>query len=282
MVLELLVGPTFAERRPQSMFLYGVFFAAIAIILSLWIFPQWASLMIVFLTTLSCVYLVERTLRMELKSDINLKGEAQILRHHTKALLFFIFLFMGFTVAYSLGYLLLGPAQVQTAFSEQISELTRINGGITGRVVDSSVLFIILSNNFKVLFFVTFFAFFYGAGVVFILAWNASVIAVAIGNFSRRLVAEAAARAGATGLTAHFQVFSIGVARYMTHGVLEIMAYFIAALAGGIISFAVINRHINNKSLAHILMDGADLIALSAMLLLVAGVVEVYITPLIF
>ena len=37
-------------------------------------------------------------------------------------------------------------------------------------------------------------------------------------------------------------MYAIGMTRYMTHGIFEILAYFIGGLAGGLISVAII-RH---------------------------------------
>lgn len=281
MVLELLTGPKAAEHRPSKMFLYGMLLSAVSVFISLWVFPQWASLMIVFLTTISCVYLIEKILKLEAQKSLEMSNERNVMLHHSKALLFFIFLFLGFTASFTLAYLFLSPKGANNAFAEQIAELNKISV-YTGQAFSSANLWLIVLNNFKVLAFVTFFAFFYGAGVVFVLVWNASVIAVAIGNYSRQVLSELSAKFGAVGLATHFQALSIGIARYMTHGIFEIMAYFIAALAGGIISVAVINRHATGKSILRILLDGADLLALAAVLLLFAAIIEVGLTPLLF
>ena len=58
--------------------------------------------------------------------------------------------------------------------------------------------------------------------------------------------------------------------------------YFLGALAGGIISFAVINHDFGSKEFRRIIIDSLDLVALSILVLIIAGVIEVYITPMIF
>ncbi len=65
----------------------------------------------------------------------------------------------------------------------------------------------------------------------------------------------------------------------MTHGLLEIAAYFVAGLAGGIISIALIKHNLENDK---VLVDALDLVLLSLGILLIAGLVEVYVTPLFF
>ena len=68
----------------------------------------------------------------------------------------------------------------------------------------------------------------------------------------------------------------------MIHGIPEIAAYFVAGLAGGIISVAVIRHDFGTKRFKHILFDSLDLIVISIFILLVAAAIEVFITPRLF
>jgi len=68
----------------------------------------------------------------------------------------------------------------------------------------------------------------------------------------------------------------------MTHGIFEILAYFIAGLAGGIISVAVINHKTTSEQFKHIIIDSLDLMLLGFVVLIFAAFVEVYITPIFF
>ncbi|MBI2145310.1 stage II sporulation protein M [Candidatus Woesearchaeota archaeon] len=140
----------------------------------------------------------------------------------------------------------------------------------------------IFLNNIKVLFFVLIFAFFYGAGSIFILAWNATVVAAAIGIFVRNSLSSVAASLGFSSVSAYFSSYSLGLLRYLTHGWLEILAYFIAALAGGIISVAVARHTFNSRGFRKVLLDSVDLVALSLGALFLAAIVEVFVTPMLF
>jgi uncharacterized membrane protein SpoIIM required for sporulation len=133
-----------------------------------------------------------------------------------------------------------------------------------------------------VLTFAVLFAFIYGFGAIFILTWNASVISVAIGNFIRTNISNLANTIGFVGIGSYFQVFSLGILRYMTHGIFEILAYFTAGLAGGIISVAVIRHDFRTKKFEHIVLDSADLLIISIVILVVAAFVEVFVTPYLF
>jgi len=74
----------------------------------------------------------------------------------------------------------------------------------------------------------------------------------------------------------------MGIARYMIHGFPEIAAYFITALAGGMFGFEVIKHGIRDKRFIKVLENVALLLFLAIIILIVAAVIEVYLTPLLF
>ena len=59
-------------------------------------------------------------------------------------------------------------------------------------------------------------------------------------------------------------------------------AYFAAGLAGGIISIAVIKHDFGTQKFEHVLLDSVDLILVAVFLLVLAGLIEVFVTPLLF
>jgi len=124
----------------------------------------------------------------------------------------------------------------------------------------------IFTNNMYVLIFTLVFSLIFGAGAIFVLAWNASVIAAAIGIFTKSNIMD----------------LFYGLARYMIHGGLEIASYLIVALAGGIVSIAVIKHEFGTEKFWEVLQDSLNLIILAVIVLLLAAFVEVFITPMIF
>src|SRR3989338_10207060 len=104
MVLESLTSPARAERKPSHLIFYGILYSSIAIILSLWIFREQSSLIMVFLTVLATIPLIYNTLKIEEKKDEGNYNERRILREHWKALSYFMYLFIGFVIAFSLWY----------------------------------------------------------------------------------------------------------------------------------------------------------------------------------
>ena len=80
----------------------------------------------------------------------------------------------------------------------------------------------------------------------------------------------------------YFSIGAYGLLRYAIHGIPEILAYFMAGLAGGIISIAAIRHDFGTKKFEHVLLDSADLLLLALVVTFLAGVLEVWVTPLIF
>ncbi len=303
MVLELLIGPKKAERKPWDVFFLGMLYSSVAMFLSVVIFKEQASIIMVLLTVIASLPLVHRTFSREEKMDDKIETEKGRLRQHWHALKFLTLMFLGFVVAFSLWYVFLPDEMVQTSFDSQIQTIQSINArvaAVTGKVITgdniissqnvissaasspAGLFFQILTNNVKVLLFSIFFAFFYGAGAIFILTWNASVISAAIGSFVRNNIGEYATQAGWVQVGGYFHTFSLGFLRYFIHGIPEILAYFVGGLAGGIISFAVIKHDFGTENFKKIALDAVDLIMLAFVILVVAGLLEVYITPAFF
>lgn len=283
MVLESLTNPLQAERNPFNMIFLGFLYASVALFVSLWIFRDQASLVMVFLTVMACIPLFYNTLKLEEKKDITIEKESVLLKEHGKALEFLMFLFVGFTLAFAIWYVFLPSDLLQNAFSTQTQTILQINSGVTGNaMIKFGVFSKILFNNIKVLIFCLLFAFLYGVGAIFILTWNASVIGVAIGNFVRTNISTLAETHNLFIVGNYLHIFSLGLLRYAIHGIPEILSYFVGGLAGGIISIAVIRHDFGTKKFEHIVLDSSELIILSLVLLFVGALLEVYVTPLLF
>jgi len=294
MVLEALTNPVAAEKRPAQMMLLGFLYASAAVFFSLWIFYEYSSLVMVFLTVFASVPIVYNTIRLEEHKDETVESERMLLKEHGKALEVFLFLFIGYAVAFAIWYLIM-PSVLpainyvipvpddahQVLFSTQKDTYYAINARVIGWYAQLSRFTEILANNLNVLMFCILFSFIYGLGAIFILAWNASVIGTAIGIYIQDKWAALASGSG--GFIDYVGVFLIGFfLKYSIHGLMEIAAYFVGGLAGGIISIAVMKHHFNTKKFEHILWDTSDLIILSVVILVVAAVVEVWVTPLMF
>lgn len=283
MVIESLENPVSAEKHPRQMFFIGILYTTIAIIISLWVFREQSSLVMIFLTVMAVSPLVYKTIKYEEQKDMQDYSEKMLLKEHTRALSFFMYFFIGATVSFALWYVFLPNSIIQSLFSTQISTIIGLNGEMTGFSTHTFDAFTtILFNNFRVLIFCLIFSFLYGIGAIFILTWNASVIGVAIGNIIRTNLAGISSVFGIDSIFLYLTTFSIGFLRYIIHGIPEILAYFVAGLAGGIISVAVIKHDYRTKNFEKIVMDSSDLILISVGLVIIAAIFEVFVTPLFF
>lgn len=283
MVLEALENPQNAEKNPKHMFFFGLLYTSVAIIISLWVFPEQASLVMIFLTVMAISPLFYKTIKYEEQKDMEDFDERLLLKEHSRALSFFMYFFFGATISYALWYTFLPESVIKVLFATQTSTILQINGGVTGFSVQVFEVFgKIFFNNIRVLIFCLLFAFLYGFGAIFVLAWNASVIGVAIGNFMRVNISTVSSLFGAESVMLYFKTISIGMFRYAIHGVPEILAYFIGGLAGGIISVAIIKHDFRTKNFEKIILDSSDLIILSIVFLFIAALLEVFVTPIFF
>ena len=286
-MLEMLINPKKAERRPWEMFFVGLFYSSLSVLLVHWVFSadavlaKHSGLLVVFFTVLFSVPFVFFMLRLEESRIRPNRGSIQLLKDHKRAIYAFMWLFVGFTIAFSFWYSILPTTD---SFQVQIETYCLINrpADIAGCVAQYGVkdapvaspyltsetnrLFLIFTNNMYVLLFTLVFSLVFGAGAVFILAWNASVISAAIGIF--------------TGYK--LSALPLGFFRFFIHGLPEIVSYFSVVLAGGMVSVAVANHEAGTEKFWEVLQDSLNLIIVSVLVLILAALIEVFVTPVLF
>ena len=126
------------------------------------------------------------------------------------------------------------------------------------------------------------FSFIFGSGAIFIITWNASVIGTAMGNFIRTKLSAYASATGLVSVGDYLQAASLSLLRYFIHGIPEITAYFVAGLAGGILSVSIIKKEFGTKSFEKIILDVSTLLIIAILLIFVGALLEAYVTPLFF
>lgn len=286
-MFEMLINPAKAERKPWEMFFVGAFYASISILLVEWIFKndpvlrEASGILVVSFTVMFSIPFMFYMFRIEeTRSSQESKSSFELIKDHRKALWAFLWLFTGFVIGFSFWYILLPTTD---SLDQQLNTYCQINrpndveacatsftnsreSAIIPFATNKERMFLIFANNIYVLIFTLVFSLLFGAGVIFVLAWNASVIAAAIAIFSR----------------SDLNFLPVALLRYFVHGIPEIGSYFVAALAGGIISFAIIRRDIGTERFWKVLQDSLNLIILSVILLFISALVEVFVTPLFF
>ena len=283
MVLESLINPFKAKKKPWELFFIGIVYSSVALLLSNWVFKEQASLLMVFFTTMACIPLIISATKEEEELVSAEPSEKKLLVEHAKTIKFLLYLFLGFVIAFVFWYVVLPSGTIKGLFHTQTITIQSINArALLGFSVKLSAFNSIFFNNLKVMMFCILFSFLYGAGAIFILSWNASVIATAIGNFIRTNLSSYASALGFQKFGAYMHIISVGLLKYAIHGLPEILAYFVAGLAGGIISVALIRENFRTKAFTKALLDSSDLIIIAVLLVFIAALFEVFITPLIF
>lgn len=247
------------------------FYTSIAIFLSYIAFKEYASLLSVFLTTFALIPFVYSRFKHDEFLGMKINSNKRILRVHTHTLLLFMFMFLGITFAYMTWYVFLDFQIRPLMFEAQANIVSKINGNVTGSYTNPVLFMKIFSNNIKVLAFVALFGLLYGFGGLYILAWNASVLGYALGNYFLKFLSEGV----------HFAIMK-AILRYFTHGLLEILAYFIAALATGIMFIAIVRKDFRDNNFDKILRDVSELFIMSIFVLVIAAFIEVYVTPFFY
>ncbi len=285
-MIESLFNPKKLSRRPWELFFVGLIYASFSyLIVGLFfsrdsVLSDASGILLVIFTIMCSMPFIYYTIKKEENADVEITNSGRLMREHEKAVRSFMWLFLGFVVAFSFWYLAF-PSTAGQNFNFQVRTFCMINSPsnfnfcmesygagptITGAVTSGAAVLGIFSNNISVMIATILFSLIFGAGAIFILVWNASVIASAIGIFAKGQMSQ----------------LPFGILRYMVHGIPEIAAYFVAALAGGIVSVAVIRRDLQGERMWRILQDALTLIIVAILILVVAALMEVYITPLFF
>ena len=283
-MIEMLMKQKKAERKPWEMFFVGLFYASISFLFVSLVFgaddvlKEGSGLLLVIFTVMCCLPFMYYIIKLEEDKDVQISDSGRLIKEHTKALKAMMWMFLGFVIAFSFWYIVM-PGSSGQNFNFQIRTFCAINNPtnyklcvesygstITAAVTKGGAFLSIFANNISVLIFTLIFSLAFGAGAVFILVWNASVIAAGIGIFAK----------GRLGM------LPMGFLRYMFHGIPEIAAYFVGALAGGIISVAVVRKDLKGERMWRILEDALILLIIAILILIVAAFMEVYITHSIF
>ncbi len=285
-MLESLINPKRAEKGPWKMFFIGILYASLSLLLVQLFFSsdpiliKYSGLIVVTFCVMFSLPFMYYIIKQEEEQDEVVAGFRNVWKVHKDAIFALMWLFIGFVVAFSFWHLALGDSTLMNA---QLETYCMINspGNIetcvsqysvgqvispTGSATKMSRFLGILENNVYVLIFTLIFSLIFGAGAIFILAWNATVIASAIGIFAKYKIAQ----------------IPLGLLRYMVHGIPEIAAYFITALAGGILGAGAIRHGFKDKRFYHVLENVIILLFFAIIILVIAGLMEVYLTPAFF
>ena len=185
-----------------------------------------------------------------------------LFKDHKDIFKVYIFMFLGIFLAYSLISLFLPEVAIKKLFSTQLE-----SAGVVGFAANQGLLFEIILNNFLILVVAFVLSLIYGAGAVLFLTWNASVWGVVFAFFVKETVSF-----GEGNLISEFFT---SIIPFLPHMTTEAIAYISAAIAGGVVSKAVIREKLFSKKFHHIITDALILLGMGFALVIIAAFLEV-------
>jgi uncharacterized membrane protein SpoIIM required for sporulation len=282
-MISYLINPEYAEKRPLLAIGLGFLISLFAIGLTFAIVPDqssWVSVIFVVLLIIPLIVAIEKN---EEKRDITESvHETTLLREHGTVITFLLFWFIGVTIAFSLVGLIGGAELTNNLFETQQNTLLAINGKATEQNFQANMRYFktVFFNNIRVMILCLVTSFLFGFGAIFILTWNATVIAAALIDFIN-------IKLNAPGIfmptLGHYVIsFIHGFFRYFIHGAFEMSGFFMGGLAGSIIGFSIINKDYRSQKFERIILDTNILIVIAIGLIFFAGLIETFISPLLY
>lgn len=287
------------------MMIIAFLFAIVGMWLAFYVFPNSASILTLAFVVIAAEPVVRKALVDTEDEEIRHPGSAAtFLERHFDLIRMYSWFFLGLVFAYMAWYIILpsaangdclagtycGDFPTQASiFAEQERQLQSIGNlrsSVSGNVVATAnataipqqgdfwgIAGFLFQNNLTVLLLAIFFSFLFGEGALFLIGWNASIIGTVMGKISAAFIA--ASEAHNIGTLIHglgYGVFQ-GIG-FIPHGIPEIGAYYIGAIAGGIISASMAKETYRTNEFRTIAKDASAMIITAILLLLVAACIE--------
>lgn len=274
MVLETIKF-NWMMKKPLVFFIFGAVYAVLGYLLARIFFGSNVSIAMLFLTTLFAVPSLIKMLEVEEALESK-EGLRHFIHNHKDIIEAYLFLFLGIFI----GYVILGMASKDftSIFDFQVHFLERQEGlsteliaGFLDKPLQTTPVHVlsIMSNNLIVSAICFVLSVFYGAGAIFLLVLNASIFSSFVLYVSQQL-----ARVPGDAL-AVLGFFSI-------HLIPEVAGFLLAAIAGGVVSKAILTEKLFSVGFKNVLRDAVMLLLLSMGFIVLGSILEVYATAPLF
>ncbi len=283
MVLESLFSSTEILQHPVGMLFIAVLVGSASLWTAYLTFPGSASVLAIAFLTIALVPVIHRIFTTEEKREAERPGYAALfVARHFNVVKVYAFFFIGLVLTYALWYSVMPEQERGIVFSEQektLGSIGQLRETLTGQFTASASACksnpvcwfeVIFFNNAFVLVLAIAFSFLYGAGAVFLVGWNASVIGVLIG---KDIIQASAASSNLFGGVAVGLYNALGL---IPHGLFESLGYFLGAIAGGIVGAAISKRRHLRGEMTLISKDITVMLFYSVGLLIIGALIEAH------
>lgn len=285
MVLEALFSFKSVLNNPKLMFAYAFIVSSVSIWFSFYVFNSFADsvslLAVAFITIASAPLLRAEFEKLEEEDYLNRKKKSFFERNFWIVKVYTWF-FLGIVISYVLWFVVFsnnstsfcpvqqacltipGRENVFSAQKKTLQGISKIKSKLTGEIITQQTpckknLFcwfnVIFSNNLSVMLLAVIFSFLYGAGAIFLISWNASVVGISIGE--SMLMAN------------HLKFLGL-----LPHGIPELLGYFFAAISGGLLGTVISKKRFYAKEFAFITTDSSKILLLGAFSLFIGAIIE--------
>lgn len=270
MVLEAIIDPDRASSSPWAVAILSFIFVTIAVFSAGFLIKDSTSMLVVALVAIPSVTLLTSIFDKEANYDYNNKKGT--LTRYLPIVVVLCAYFVGVMAAFTFYFLALPDSDTAVLFAQQSSELGKISSSVSsGHAVQTAyegdiagAFEFLFDNNLKVFIILLVGSLLYGAGTVFIIDWNASILGVFLGSIASELVHSNPAQ------YTIWNGLGNGVLGLLPHGTFELLAYLCIAIAGGILSESLLHRKYRNPEFLVIIFDITKL-ASWGLLFLAAG-----------
>jgi uncharacterized membrane protein SpoIIM required for sporulation len=300
MAVETLIQTRHILEKPYRAFYVAVGVTLLAFILSIKILPEYSSLVFV---TFICIPLIPLIISLVSREEISYEIHQSKIRR-SKFIQIYSYLFLGIIVTSCFLYIVAPDSVTDQVFRGQIRALYElesprsfatfcpncqvidVNSDGIVEFVDTSrnnqrIYFddgqtqtfsayvgrMIFMHNLQILSFIFLLSFIFSAGALLVIAWNATILGVFFGDAIQQVVN---ALIGGNVFTPS----AINIVTIWIHGIPEFLAFFIAAMVGGVLGRALIKRSIQSPQFKHALIEIVQNLFLAVLLLAAAAIIE--------
>ncbi len=285
MVLESLIGERNIKKNPFLIMLITFVISIGSIIFANAIFPSHASVLSVAFITIGLVPIIHNIMTKEEFNEIlKRKNASNFLTRHSNIIQIYVWIFVGVILAFTFAYVATPITMKQSIFQEQINAFCMISGNdsceigipksISGLFSSkaftacqsastsslASCSLFIFENNGLVLIFTIILSLLYGAGAIFIIAWNASILGIFFGEMILSMQ--------------YLRGFGLLQGLLIGHGPPELLGYIFGALAGGILSAMISRGQFFRHEFSTIIKDFFILVFLAVFSIFYGAIVE--------
>ena len=277
MVLEHLISNKRLERTPALTLALAFIFVSTAVLLTYYFYNIGSSMFVIELVVMPAIpFFLRFIMHEEKEHEVEACHRHSMLRIYKPIIELYGMFFIGVALSFAFWAAALPQDVSAKMFADQRAELGLLTGAGSSQFTYNKFaeFSMVFSHNLGVLALMLIFAFLYSIGAVFLLVWNASLLGIFLEGFVRELI-PLFSNFGVLAFPAAFSLGTVkGLLMVLPHGVFEIPAFFVASIAGGILSVALEHRMYRKRGFVEMIEDVGKLVILAVALLAVAAFIE--------